>query len=168
MTPWMVILLAAALIQHVILPHVTLFGAHPNLMLVVVIAWGALRGNRDGLLWALAGGLLLDLFSLAPLGTFTLPLLIVMFLVGLLEFTAFRLVIWLPVAAAFVATPIFQLLALMVLKILGWDTGWTRTLELLLPMAAFNALLMLFTFPLMRRVSGWAGQKGIEWKRAES
>lgn len=168
MTPWMVILVAVAFIQHVVLPHVTFFGAHPNLMLVVIVAWGLLRGNRDGLIWALVGGVLLDLFSLAPIGTATLPLLIVMFLVGLLEFTAFRVVIWLPIATVFVATPLFQLLALVVIKSLGWETGWGRTVELLLPMATFNALLMVIIFPLMRRVSGWAGQKGIDWRRWET
>lgn len=168
MTPWMVILLLVALIQHVVLPHVHFFGAHPSLMMVVIIAWGLLRGNRDGLIWALVGGILLDLFSLSPMGTATLPLLIVMFLVGLLEFTAFRVVIWLPVATAFVATPIFQLLSLAFLKSVGWSTGWGRTLELMLPLATFNALLMLLIFPLMRRVSGWAGQKGIEWRRWET
>jgi len=168
MTPWMVILVGVALIQHVILPHVTFFGAHPNLMLVVILAWGLLRGNRDGLIWALVGGVLLDLFSLAPMGTSTLPLLIVMFLVGLLEFTAFRVVIWLPVAAVFVATPLFQLLALTFLKSLGWTTGWGRTLELLVPMATLNALFMIIVFPLMRRVNGWAGQKGIQWRRWET
>lgn len=168
MTPWVVILLGVALIQHVVFPHVTFFGAHPNLMMVVIIAWGVLRGNRDGLIWALVGGLLLDLFSLAPVGTATLPLLIVMFLVGLLEFTAFRVVLWLPVAAAFLATPLYQFLSLVVLKSLGWDTGWERTFALLLPMATFNAFFMLLIFPLMRRVSGWAGQKGIEWRRWET
>ncbi len=167
MTPWMVILLVVALIQHVVLPQVTFFGAHPNLILVVVIAWGQLRGHRDGLLWALVGGLLLDLFSLAPLGTATVPLLVVMFLVGLLEFTAFRVVIWLPVAAAFLATPIFQMLSLAVLKTLGWGTGWERTVEVLLPMATLNAMLMILVFPLMRRVSGMAGQKGINWRQRE-
>ncbi len=165
MTPWMLILLGVALIQHVVLPHVTFFGAHPNLMLVVVVAWGLLRGNRDGLIWALVGGVLLDLFSLAPMGTATLPLLIVMFLVGLLEFTAFRVVIWLPVTVAFVATPLFQLLSLAVLKTFGWESGWERVLQLVTPMATLNALLMFLVFPFMRRVSGWAGQKGIEWRR---
>lgn len=168
MTPWMVILLAVAFVQHVVLPHVTFFGAHPNLMLVTVVAWGLLRGNRDGLIWALVGGVLLDLFSLAPMGTATLPLLIVMFLVGLLEFTAFRVVIWLPIATVFVATPLYQILALTVMKSLGWETGWGRTIELLLPMATLNALLMVLIFPLMRRISGWAGQKGIEWRRWET
>jgi rod shape-determining protein MreD len=168
MTPWMVILVGVALIQHVVFPHITFFGAHPNLMLVVVMAWGVLRGNRDGLIWALVGGLLLDLFSLAPIGTATLPLLIVMFLVGLLEFTAFRVVLWLPIAAALVATPLYQLLSLTVLKSLGWNTGWGRTFELMLPLAILNALLMFFVFPLMRRVSGWAGEKGIEWRRWET
>ncbi len=164
----MVILVVVALIQHVIVPHITFFGAHPNVMLVVVVAWGLLRGNRDGLIWALVGGLLLDLFSLAPIGTAMLPMLIVLLLVGLLEFTAFRVVIWLPIATVFVVTPVYQLLALTVLKSLGWGTGWDRAVELLLPMATINALLMVLIFPLMRRISGWAGQKGIDWRQWET
>ena len=165
MSPWILILLVVALAQHVMLPHFELFNVHPNLMLTVVIAWGILRGNRDGLIWAMVGGLLLDLFSIAPIGTYTIPFLVVMALVGLLEFTVFRVTLWLPVVAAFVASPVFQLLALLFLKIMGYDTGWERTFQLLLPLAFVNATLMVVVFPLMRRVSHLAGQKGINWRQ---
>lgn len=165
MSLWIIIVVITAFFQHVALPNVTFFGAHPNLVLTVVLAWGLLRGTRDGLIWALVGGILLDIFSLAPMGTATLSMLIVTFLVGLLEFTPFRVTLWLPVAAVFLATPLYMLIALTVLKSLGWSTSYAGILGILLPMASINALLMVLIFPLMRRVSGWAGQRAIEWRQ---
>ena len=46
-----------------------LLGVHFDLVLVAVICWTALRRFEDGLVWAVLGGLGLDLFSALPIGT---------------------------------------------------------------------------------------------------
>jgi rod shape-determining protein MreD len=58
-----------ALVQATIAARYPILGVHVDLVLVAVIAWAALRRFEDGLVWAVLGGLALDLFSALPLGT---------------------------------------------------------------------------------------------------
>jgi len=56
-------------------PALSVNGAFPNLVLVMVTVITWTRGQRAGLLWACAGGLLLDLTAPGPLGPHALALL---------------------------------------------------------------------------------------------
>ncbi|MQC25107.1 MAG: rod shape-determining protein MreD, partial [Chloroflexi bacterium] len=67
----------AALLQSSVLPHLPFAALRPDLMLVIVLAWNLARSHRDGLLWAFAGGLLLDTLSAGPFGAMLLALFVV-------------------------------------------------------------------------------------------
>lgn len=77
------LMIAAALVQVALGAWFDLFGALPNLVLLVVagIAWT--MGPRAGIAWACAGGLLLDLSSPGPLGPHALALLPGAYAIGL-------------------------------------------------------------------------------------
>lgn len=60
-----------ALLQSTVLPDYTWQDVHPDLVLVAVAGWAALRRVEDGLVWALLGGLCLDFFSAGPFGVST-------------------------------------------------------------------------------------------------
>ena len=77
-----VAMLAAALVQITWAPHLTVLGAFPNLVLVLVVALTWAGGQRAGLVAACAGGLLLDLAAPGPLGPHALALLAGAYLVG--------------------------------------------------------------------------------------
>ncbi|MBA3534700.1 MAG: rod shape-determining protein MreD [Ardenticatenales bacterium] len=165
MTPWMGLLVVAVLLQSTVLSRVTVGGVHPNLMLAIIVSWSLLRSGREGLLWAFFGGLLLDLLSSAPLGTFLVALLVTAFVTGLIEVALFRPSLWLPVGVMFLASPLFHLVAMVMMESLGWDVTWTNLTSRLLPATILDALLILPLFPLLRRVSDMAGEKAIEWSR---
>jgi rod shape-determining protein MreD len=57
------LMLVAAIAQSTLFRHLDLFGAVPNLVLAISVAWTLLRGTHEGLLWAFTGGLALDLLS---------------------------------------------------------------------------------------------------------
>jgi rod shape-determining protein MreD len=69
------LMLLAALLQVTWAPAVSVHGAFPNLVLVIVTAITWTRGQRAGLVCACAGGLLLDLTAPGPLGPHALALL---------------------------------------------------------------------------------------------
>ncbi len=73
--PAALLMLVAALMQVTWAPAVSVHGAFPNLVLVIVTAITWTRGQRAGLIWACAGGLLLDLTAPGPLGPHALALL---------------------------------------------------------------------------------------------
>lgn len=57
-----------AIIESSVLSRFPILGITPQLMFVVALAWGLERGLEEGLIWAFIGGIVADLFSIAPLG----------------------------------------------------------------------------------------------------
>ena len=60
-----------------------LLGIFPDVTLVIILVWSAVRGVRDGLIWAFLVGILLDTLALDPLGGNALALLPVVLLAAL-------------------------------------------------------------------------------------
>jgi len=140
-----------AIVQSTAMPHVAIMGVKPNLMLLVVISWSLLRGIKEGSIWGLVGGLILDTFSSAPFGVSTLAMLAVSLLAGLGEMSAFRTHIILPPLAAFLATPIYHLIFLSLLQIVGWPVAWIDSLlKIILPSTLLNTALMPLIYGAMR------------------
>lgn len=69
------LVLFAALVQVTWAQNLAVQGVFPNFVLVVVVAIAWTYGQRAGLAWACAGGLLLDLAAPGPLGPHALALL---------------------------------------------------------------------------------------------
>ena len=57
-----------AVLQTAVLPRFPIAGLEPQLVFLVALAWGLLRGLEEGLVWAFIAGIWADLFSLTPLG----------------------------------------------------------------------------------------------------
>lgn len=82
---WMlggIVVVVTALVQVTWAAKLSVLGAFPNLVLVAVVLVTWARGQRAGLLWACAGGVLLDLAAAGPLGPHALALLAGAYLVG--------------------------------------------------------------------------------------
>lgn len=76
-----IVIVLLAIMESSLLP---LFTVRPNLTLVVSAAWAAIRGD-EGFVWALGGGLLLDLQSSAPFGMHVVGLMAGNLLAALLD-----------------------------------------------------------------------------------
>ncbi len=57
-----------SIVQSSILSRLPIIGVAPQLLFVVALGWGLLRGLEEGLIWAFIAGFFVDLFSLAPMG----------------------------------------------------------------------------------------------------
>ena len=162
-----VILVGATLLQTTVAPYVKINGVHPDLVLVIVIAWGILRGMPDSFFWASVGGLSLDLISAAPFGIFTLALWLVTWLANTIHGRTFGSSIVLPLALTFPFSLLFNGLALFLrltlfeistfpvdwLRIVGdWSLGFS---SVIVPVAIFNTGLMLLVFPLLYLLNRW-------------
>jgi uncharacterized membrane protein len=76
--------LIAALFEATVLPELPIGGTQADLVLALAIVATMLLGPEDGLVWALVGGLLLDMLTPArPIGATTLTLLLVVGLAAL-------------------------------------------------------------------------------------
>ena len=80
-----VVVVTAVLLQGTVLARLPLPGAAPDLVLVVVVAFGLAEGSRGGLVTGFGAGLLSDLSSDVELGRLALAYAVVGGLAGLLE-----------------------------------------------------------------------------------
>jgi rod shape-determining protein MreD len=141
-----------ALIQATLLSQINLWGARPDLMLLVVLAWAVVRGTDEGAVWGFIGGLVVDLLSGGSLGAMALALLVVAFLAGQswgqgLGPSVARLLL-----LAFLSVVAYHLVLLVVLVWAGHTVDWGFALvQVAGPSALLNALLA----PFVQRPLAW-------------
>lgn len=142
-----------AVLQAGLMSHLAVAGALPDIVLIVVVDWGILRGMDEGVLWAFMGGLLLDFFSGYPLGTNTVSLALVASLVSLGQGTFIRTHALLPLATVALATLLYYGCVLFILESTQHQVAWISIVrDDALPAAIFNGALNIAIFPLMRRL----------------
>ncbi|MGE5141644.1 MAG: rod shape-determining protein MreD [Rudaea sp.] len=125
----------------------------PDLLLILVVAWGTIRGGGEATLWGLGGGLLLDLLSGVPFGLQAAGLGAVGLLADLMETNFFRSNILLPPAAIFVATILYHIIEAAAMQTLGHPIVWqTYLVSTVLPVAVLNTIIMPFVYAAMRRL----------------
>jgi rod shape-determining protein MreD len=155
---------ALALLQSTLLPQVRVLGVQPDMVLLVIVAWSLLRGSEEGMLWALIGGLALDMLSSAHMGVNTLPLLLIGFLTGLWQRDIVRQDLLVPFLVIPIATILYQGAMVGLLKLFGWPGSWSASLRYaILPTALVNTLLMPIVYVLMRRVHRRTYDANIAW-----
>jgi rod shape-determining protein MreD len=148
----------AALLQAGLFSSLLVFGGAPDLLLVVVISVGLLRGSVAGAVAGFAGGLVIDLLTLDTLGVTSLVLILAGFWAGRYGETTGRggrLAVLLAVAVITVLAGVFG----FVLRYLLGDEVVAREalVTALAPALALNLLLALPVYSLARRVLGNAG-----------
>ena len=158
------LLLVFAVIQATVIPHLTIWGVFPDLPLLAVVSWTLLRGAREGLVWGFIAGMAMDLFSGAPFGAATLALMAAGFLSGFGEATVFRTHVALPLVTMFLATIVYDLIFLFVVRFSGSAVTWLDSLlRIILPSAVLNALLTPLVFGAMRLWRTRFGREEMEW-----
>lgn len=79
------IILIAFAVQNCIFPFIPFLSASPNFMVIIVFSFGFIYGSKDGIIYGLIAGILMDLFYSGPLGFFTLIFVWMGYLNGLLS-----------------------------------------------------------------------------------
>jgi len=144
-------LLVIALLQTSAMPSLSWLGVMPDLMLLVVVSWSLLRGTREGLLWALGGGLFLDLLSGGPFGAATLSLALSSVITGMGEFNVVKDSLWLPLASSLLVTVVYNVAYWGILQATGRSLHTVYTLlRVMGPAIMVNALVMYPTYWAMR------------------
>lgn len=158
------VLLGLALLQSTVMPKITVLGVHPDLVLMAVTSWSLLRGSEEGMLWALVGGVALDLFSGAPFGIYSLSLLLIGFAAGLGPRNMLRIDILAPILVIPLSTLVYLLATMALLSALGWEMEWSARLRtVLLPSILVNSLGMPFVYLPARLLHRRVAREEISW-----
>jgi rod shape-determining protein MreD len=150
--------------QTTALPHLSVLDVKPDLMLLMVICWSLLRGSKEGMIWALVGGIGLDLVSGVPFGTSTVALVVLSLLAGLGELSVFRTHIALPLIATLIATLVYDLFFFLLLYARGCSIAWTDSLvKVVLPSTLFNVLLSPLVYKALYWLHRRTGPEEMAW-----
>ncbi|NLY73703.1 MAG: rod shape-determining protein MreD [Firmicutes bacterium] len=132
----------------------------PDLILIMVISYGLLRGPDEGLFFGLAAGLFLDLVAGGAIGVQTLSKTIAGFSAGLLEKTIFKDNLLVPVIAVFVGTLLFESLnVLMYLSFGGNYNYWLLLISAIIPLAFYNAVLAPLVYRLFLKMESFIAER---------
>lgn len=157
------ILLTAVALQVAATPHLVSGWLSIDLVLLLVVAWGIIKGIEEGLLWGLIGGLALDAVTAAPFGLNTLLLGGIGLLSGLGVSAAVRTVAFGPALMAALATLVYYGVSMAVLAIFGREWRWFGTFrETVLPAAALNGAVMIAIYWLLFQIHRRTEPK-IKW-----
>lgn len=142
------LILSLAVILAVVLQATWLAGLHfpwqvtPDLVLIMVIAIGLLRGPDEGLIFGLAAGFFVDLLSGGIIGIQAVTKMAAGFSIGLLEKTIFKDNLVLPTLAVFGATVVLETFHIIMYQAFNANYHLSLTFfTLILPMALYNAVL---------------------------
>jgi len=147
----------AALAQATILPSLDVLEVLPDVTLVLLLVWSALRGVPEGLIWAFGLGLFIDILALDPLGTNALALLGVALLGGLASRRFFHSTLVIPILLAVVATIVH---ALVLLLLRGGD-GAGLPISSVFRLIFLQALLNSIFVPPLYLIAGWMERRMV-------
>lgn len=156
-----VLVVAAALVQVTWASQLEVAGAFPNLVLIAVVGLTWTQGVRAGLLWACAGGILLDLNAPGPLGPHAVALLGAAYATGFWARNLDRRNILYPIGAVATGTVIYSLVLIGAVGAIGLPIPQLSTaVALVVAACAVNAAL---TPPLLGALR-WV-TSGLHWER---
>jgi rod shape-determining protein MreD len=142
------------IVQATLVDRIRVFGVTPNLLLVTAIALSLLHTVSDGVVWAFAGGLGLDLITGAPIGTSSLAAMTACLITRLGRNRVFANNLWWPILLVALATPIYGWIVLLTEQLRGLPVEWAAsTVGVIGPELLLNIAAMAVVYPVMRALT---------------
>jgi len=142
------IIVVALVIQLTLINSVAILGLKPDLIMVVVVVFSLLKGEKEGIISGFASGLLQDIFSTSLLGINALAKTVIGFTCGILKEKIFHehILFIIPVIT-FIASFMQSILIFWLLRAFGIEYNLTWSLkQIALPEALYSSLLSPFIF----------------------
>lgn len=126
---------------------------HFSLVMLLVLAWSIRTDLASGFIWALVGGVLLDLYSTLPIGTSSAALMIVVYVANGAAQQLYRMRIVTLLAMTLLATLFFQAYTYCALLLLGLSYDLLTAIRLVfLPSIIYNLFGALPIYAFVRLI----------------
>jgi rod shape-determining protein MreD len=150
------LLMIAALLNATVMVELRIGNGAPNLVLLLVIAWALLADVREAMFWAVIGGVMQDLFSVAPLGASSLGLVIVAFAADFAFGNINRRNLLIPPLVALAGTVVYQIGLMAVLRLVGYAVPFGIAItNVMIPAMIYNTILIIPVFRLIGLLHLW-------------
>ena len=124
---------------------------HPSLVMLLVVCWSLRSSLADGFVWALVGGIMLDLLSILPIGTTSAALVLIVFVVNGAAQQLLRMRVFFLLTATAIATVFMTAYTVVALFLLGHSYDVPALIrQMLLPTLIYNLLAVLPLYVLVR------------------
>ena len=149
-----VLVAIAVVLQVSVLPAFSIFGATPNLLIVLLVAWMTVRSQQEALLLIPAAGFAQGLLDSQPLGLAMLALAPLILMTEVRELRLVESNLLPAVVLTALATLVYEGVMMLALAVTGERMDWLAGLrDALLPAAIANVLLLLPVYGLVRLAS---------------
>ena len=142
------IIVIALLIQLTLINSITILGLKHDLIMVVVVVFSLLKGEKEGSISGFTSGLLQDIFSTGILGINALAKTVIGFTCGILKEKIFHehILFIIPVIT-FISSFMQSILIFLLLRAFGieYNLAWSLK-QVALPEALYGSLLSPFIF----------------------
>lgn len=156
------LLLVAALLNATVMVELRVGNGAPDLVLLLVVSWALLADVQEALFWAVVGGVMQDLFSVAPLGASALGLVVVAFAADAAFGDVRRTNMLVPPVVAVAGTVVYHLGLIVVLRLAGYAVPLGEALAYVtLPAMIYNGLLILPVFRAMGLLHTWLSPRQV-------
>lgn len=156
--PLMVLL---AVLQLTLVRYLKIGEVTPQLLFLVVVAWGLLREVGEGCVWAFCAGISSDLFSPTPLGStafsFILIVLLIFFVRQLFPAKFFAL----PILFAALGTLVYLVLDYLILRLFQYDLSWSVVVSTT-PLILWHAIFILPIYAIMSWVERRINPRAVQ------
>jgi rod shape-determining protein MreD len=149
--PFLIIVTA---LQSSLVPQFRLFSGQPDFVLLLVVSWAIRARLEEALFWAFLGGIMQDLLSITPLGTSSIGLILIVFLIDLIRKQVYQMNLLLIVGFVLGASILQQLIVTLVLALTGrgnYDL-FDVLRYVLLPEIFYNLVLLIPVYIVVRLI----------------
>lgn len=149
-----ILIFVAFVLQSTLMQALSLGGISPDIMMILTVSYGFIRGKKSGLIAGFASGLLVDIFFGNVLGFYALIYMYIGYLNGLLHETFFKEDIKLPLVLVALSNLSYNFIIYILLFLLRSrlnPVGYF--VRIILPEMIYTVFLMLLIYPLILKLN---------------
>lgn len=156
----LLIILICFLLQTSLFRYLDLAGIVPNLLLIPTMAFGMMRGRREGMLVGFFSGLLLDLFYGSIIGPYALLYMYLGYMNGFFHRVYYMEDILLPMLMAGANDLVYNIIVYIFAYLLRnrLDIGF-YLIHVILPEMVYTMIMTLFIYKPLVRINRWLKRK---------
>ena len=154
----------AAIVESTITPYLRVGDAQPHLVFVLAVVWTIAIGLESGLVWALVGGIALDVMAQRPLGTSSFAIIVVVGLAAAISRLFIRIRPLVVIPAVAVLSLVYSMTLFLLLGALGTSAAAHDPVGTLLPGVVYDTVVAAVVGPLAIAVHDrYVEEERVDW-----